>query len=154
MRIEKKKWSALLVALPLSQAFGYQSGFEFLGPLFTGLTVTGVAASMTGGGLLLANTGRAAMPIVASALLGVGVAGTFTFANIHKELLNQLKVDHDTYMAGGEMAPILQNLYREVRSRSQELQLKDGPCVGGEIDEGKMTAAIDKLLAMTESNAP
>jgi len=148
MRIEKKKWIALLVALPLSQAFGYQSGFEFLGPLLLGSTVTGVAASMTGGGLLLANTGRAAMPIVASALLGVGVAGTFTFANLHKELMNQLKVDHDTYLAGGEMTPILQNLYKEVRSRSQELQLKDGPCVGGEIDELKMALAIDKLVAL------
>jgi len=154
MRIEKKKWIALLVALPLSQASAYQSGLEFLGPLFIGFTVTGVAASMTGGGLLLANTDRAALPIAASVLLVGGVASTVTVAKVHKELVNQLKVDHDTYVAGGEMTPILQDLYREVRSRSQELQLKDGPCVGGEIDELKMTEAIDKLLAMTESNAP
>ena len=154
MRIEKKKWIALLVALPLSQAFGYQSGFEFLGPLLLGSTVTGVAASMTGGGLLLANTGRAAMPIVASALLGVGVAGTFTFANLHKELMNQLKVDHDTYLAGGEMTPILQNLYTrgaswrahgitatQVRTRNGPIAAEGAPARWAHVD-ARITEAV------------
>jgi len=154
MRCSNRTLIALFLVISASKAqAGY--GGELAAPLLAvgatclvGSTTLGVALSANGGAIQLLNNDRAVFPIVASALLGVCVAGTVTTAALQKELMNQLKVDHDTYLAGGEMTPILQNLYREVRSRSQELQLKDGPCVGDEIDEGKMTQAIDKLVAL------
>jgi len=154
MRSGKWKWPALLVALAVthSQAF---YGAEAMEPFMVASTLglTGISLGV----LSTANSGGSnGMEIVTTCLLGVSLTGTLTWGSIgkHKELAILVKVDHDTYLAGGEMTPFLQGVYREVRSRSQELQLKDGPCVGGEIDEGKMTQAIDKLVAMTETHVP
>lgn len=86
------------------------------------------------------------------AMVGTSVVAGTSGNNITeitaKRLVHRTKVDHDIYLAGGEMTPFLQSVYREVRLRSQELQLKDGPCVGSEIDEARMTEAIDRLAAL------
>jgi len=152
MRSGKWKWTALLVALAVTRASaGYGAeAYPFALAYISGIGVgaTAIAVTLTGGGAFLANNDQGAFVIAVWALLGVSVTGLFAAGSNHKELAHQLKVDHDIYTAGGEMTPFLQGVYQEVRTRSQELQLKDGPCVGGEIDELKMTEAIDKLVAL------
>jgi len=88
------------------------------------------------------------------ALLGTtAISATVNESSTKKELLNQIKVDHDIYLAGGEMTPFLQRIYRDVQRHSHDLDLKDGDATGNRIDELKMTEAIDRMVAMAEGKA-
>lgn len=147
MRGRKRAVIGLFLMLPAGKAqAGY--GAELLAPLLA-IGGTCIVGSTTAGVLLTANGGNPSPEslIFVGATLAAVLLGA-TSENIHKELVLQVKADHDTYLAGGEMTPFLQSVYREVRLRSHELQLKDGPCVAGEIDELKMTEAIDRMVAM------
>jgi len=63
-----------------------------------------------------------------------------------KALVFHLKVDHDLYLAGGEMTPFLQGVYREIRARTHGFDAE-----GGGIDEAKMAGAVDGLVAWAEA---
>ena len=144
-----KTWGmiGLLFLFPLNEAqagYGSAEAVMFLG----GMSTAGVTTTTAGCVLTTFGSTPGAAWFAAALVIGGGVTITATTGRYHKELVTLLKVDHDTYLAGGEITPFLQGVYREVRTRSHELQLKDGPCVGGEIDELKMTEAIDKLVAL------
>jgi len=84
----------------------------------------------------------------------VGAAATTSDASmdpgrgIYHKLMVQVKTDHDTHLAGGEMTPFLQGLYREIRLKNPAL------APDGTIDEKRLTDAMDRVQAMTEGAAP
>ncbi|MEN9354870.1 MAG: hypothetical protein RL318_2195 [Fibrobacterota bacterium] len=153
--MQLKPWITLgliaMIAAGKAQA-GY--GGELAVPLIAagGTCVFG----LTTGGLMLSTNSEKPSPetmILVGSTLAIALLGATT-ESFNKELIQVLKTDHDTWLAGGEMTPFLQNVYREVQARSRDFDLKDGKAAGNRIDERKMTEAIDRLVARTESNTP
>lgn len=63
----------------------------------------------------------------------------------------QLKVDHETYLAGGERTPLLEEVYRGLLLGTKAYSVRD-PRTGREsMDEQKLTEAIDRLVATVEA---
>jgi len=139
--IRKKTWIALLLLVPLERAqagYGSAEAVMFLG----GMATSGVATTTAGGVFTTFGSAPGAIGVAAALLIGGGVTVTATTGRYHKELATLLKVDHDTYLAGGDMTPFLQGVYRETRVRTHAFDLGNG------IDEAKMTEAIDRMVAM------
>lgn len=79
-----------------------------------------------------------------------GVTGSRMTSLLKKEVVMQLKVDHETYLAGGEKTPFLQEVYRQVQIATKSYSQID-PATGMEsIDEEKITAAIDRMVEISE----
>ena len=153
MKESKRALIALLLVLPASKAqagYGSHAAVAYLG----GMATIALTATSAGGVLTTFGGSPGAVGVSASMLLAGGVFGTVTIGSIHRELALQLKLDHDTWLTGGEMTPFLQGVYREIRTRSHEFDLEDGEPAGNRIDDRKMTQAIDRLVAMTEGSAP
>jgi len=134
------KFMALLACLllPVAQAqagYGAEAAVPFLlGAGLTSLVGPGVGVTV------LVNGGPSAVGV--TLIMAGGGTSTWLWVGIHKELVHQLKVDHDTYLAGGEMTPFLQGVYREIRARTQGFDAE-----GGGIDEDRVTQAIERLVA-------
>lgn len=79
-----------------------------------------------------------------------GTTASTYLSDLSKELVVQLKVDHDTYLAGGGRTPFLEEVCRGLLLRTKAYSVED-PRTGREsIDEQKLTSAIDQLVEMAE----
>ena len=139
---------AMLLALGTVQANAYRDSDV----LFSSIAVLGGSLTIT----LVASGGTDQFAPIASMLGAVAlIGGAATTSDISKngmghwhKLMVQAKMDHDTYLAGGEMTPFLQALYREIAVRKSVLAPE------GKVDEERLTEAIDRMMAMTEGSAP
>lgn len=131
--------SALVVlsAARRIESFGSFGDYSFY---YTAIPVGGT--SLAAGFSSLAIHGPNPLAI-ALALTGAGSITAHTLV-VHKELVNQLKVDHDIFLAGGELTPFLQGIYREIRLQQCAL------VVDGVIDEERISQAIERLVLLAD----
>lgn len=141
----------ILVGMGQAQAVYQWDGLRPLfigGTLMAGSTVLGSGMGTTGS----ASGGSTAVMAVVGVIAALsGVTASSYFSSLPKELVVQLKVDHETYLAGGEMTPLLQEVYRGVLTGARCHSRPDSVSGKEVIDEAKMTAAIDRLVAMVDS---
>lgn len=154
-RVFRKACAGLMLCCSLTQA--YYSGNGLGGALAGGIALVGTSLGVTTGGIYTAATGGStASLIIVGVLMSVsGLAGTGITSSTKKELVVQLKIDHDTYLAGGEATPFLREVYRELQLQTKEYSLQGGDPEHPAIDEQKLTATIDRLAALFDPvNAP
>lgn len=144
----------------LAVAFGFtgraqadQFGAGFRESMIGISLIAGSSALLSGVGTTASVSAGSTTLMAVAGIVAVlsGVSATSYMSSLSKALVMQLKIDHDTYLAGGERTPFLEEVYRGVLSESKACSRLD-PATGMEsINEEKMTEAIDKLVAMAEA---
>ncbi len=133
------------------------SGNEGFGMIIVGgMGIIGTTIGCAGLGTYSAiESSGAGVAIVVGVLAAMsGVTGSRVTSLMRKELVVQLKVDHETYLAGGEKTPYLQEIYREIRIKAKFYSRIDPETGVESIDEEKMTAAIDRMVELSEQAQP
>ncbi len=138
------------ILLLMSQARA-DEGFGAL--ILAGAAGAGTSVVFSGLGIGSSASGApTAVLVVVGILAGLSsLAGLGLTSSIKKELVVQLKIDHDTYLAGGERTPFLQEVYRGLLLQTKEYSRLEATTGKDVIDEEKLTMAIDKLVAMVEA---
>ena len=131
---------ALALCLANLPVLANDDGGMGLGPVIGAAGLATLGGGMTTSALVVSDADMG----VISAVLAVGAAVTTSAGAtiLRKELVNQVKIDHETYLAGGEMSPFLRAIYSDVCSSMSHL------LTAGTLDEEKMTRAIDRLVAL------
>lgn len=136
----------LLMGASHAQADDY-SGYGML--VIGAMGVSGVAASsVIGCGMVAVESSSPVVTVLAGALaIASGVTSSrFMSLFVKFDAVSQLKVDHETYLAGGAMTPLLREVYRQVRLETSGFTRPD-PVTGNDtIDEARMGEAIDRLV--------
>jgi len=146
----------LILGVVQAKAFTFQDAFQEDHLLFSATISLGVGIPLA----LKTSVGAdqfsfMTVPLIAAATMGGVITTTAKGGSAspqssqinwswHK-LMIQVKTDHDTWLVGGEMTPFLQALYREIAVRKSVLAPE------GKVDEERLTEAIDRMMAMTES---
>lgn len=114
----------------------------------------GAATSTVGVTVTLVATGTIPFETFLTGLLVVAGAGSLTTTSqmiANQDAVVQLKVDHETYLAGGAMTPMLSEVYRQVQHVTNVYTLVDPNTGTPSIDEQKMTEAIDRLARQCQA---
>lgn len=144
----KRKIVLAVISLGLAQARADYEGYAvvYLG-LLTGAGL--LAGTSIGGVVTIAQGASPTVTILVGFLVAItGLGFTGLTSDLKKEWVEQLRIDRETYLAGGEMTPYLQETYRQILQRSDAYSRIDPATGQMQIDEDKMGAAIDRLEAM------
>lgn len=106
-------------------------------------SAVGVTVTLVANGTIPVETFLTGLLVVA----GTAVLSATSQTIANQDAVIQLKVDHETYLAGGAMTPMLQEVYRQVQLETNVYTIPDSAPGAPSIDERKMTEAIDRLVA-------
>jgi hypothetical protein len=111
---------SLVLVLGVSDAMADTSGKgegALLMGILMGMGTTGGLIG-TGSTIILSGAGSTVTILVGVLVGGTAVTGSRLTSILNKEAVNQLKIDHETYLAGGTMTPLLQEVYRRVQQET------------------------------------